>query len=498
MTIMPLAVFAQSASYNPYLIQGTASPAPMTPAEFHGTGTLTFDVGNTGSSDIILVTGQEMLVTVSLSYGVPNVANPNDPLQAITAVSGPGAAWFNWEYFPAQRTLRGTQKATIPGGSRETINIAYKVMENSLPDESYKNGFNANISPPGYTNPQPTNDDTVASYTYVQAFDHGDAPASYDAVAHEINLLKVLGLYQAYMYLGTAVDPEPAYQASATANGDDINQTGGPVLANENGVAFPPMIPGTTVDVPVTITLWDWDTENPLSTATLRGWIDWNRNNDYNNSAAPTGERIISLDVSTYPADLEEPAWTGPKTFTILVPVAVPANASGTYNARFRFGPTVTPILAMAGHGEVEDYQFQAGANLGTVSGHLYLDTNGNATQDGGEPNLPNVTINITNSNNDLQTVATDSNGNWTAIVPAGSTSVKIDESDPQYPTGFAQTQGDDPTVVLAVSGSSINGGIDGFSPGGTISGITQVDTNLDDVGDFTINHITLSLTPLL
>jgi hypothetical protein len=487
-------------SYNPYLIQGFVSPAPMLPAEFNGTGTLTFDVGNTGSSDIVWVTGQEMLVTLSLSYGVPNVANPNDPVQAITAVTGPGAAWFNWEYFPAQKTFRGTQKATIPGGARQTINIAYKVVQNSFQTESYKNGFNTNISPPGYTNPQPTDDDTVAAYTYVQAFDYGDAPAAYAAVSHEVSLVRgpISNLYLAYMALGTVVDPEAANQSSSGATADDTNQTGGLALDDEDGVVFPVMTPGATVNVPVTVTLWDWDPASPTATATVRGWIDWNNDNVYTNTATPGGERIFSLDVSGYLDDLGETAWTGPRTFTIPFPVTVPANATGTYNARFRFGPSVTPTLGLAAHGEVEDYQFQAGAQTGTITGKLYIDTNGDGNQDVGEPNLPNVDVLITDANNNTQTVTTDSNGNWTATVPPGTATVDIVNSDPQYPTGYTQTEGTDPSTVVAVSATSVNAGNDGFYLPGRLTGHLYFDSNGDgnqDAGEPNLPNIDVIIT---
>ena len=46
------------------------------------------------------------------------------------------------------------------------------------------------------------------------------------------------------------------------------------------------------------------------------------------------------------------------------------------------------------------------------VSGHLYIDTNGNGTQDPGEPNLANVDVVITDVNGGTQTVATDASGN--------------------------------------------------------------------------------------
>ncbi len=115
----------------------------------------------------------------------------------------------------------------------------------------------------------------------------------------------------------------------------------------------------------------------------------------------------------------------------------------------------------------------------GTVSGHLYIDTNGNGTQDSGEPDLANVDVVITDSAGIPLTVSTDANGDWVASVPPGSTTVDVDENDPQYPTDHTQTEGDDPTTVTAVSGQSTNAGNDGYAPPkGTVSGHLYIDTN--------------------
>jgi hypothetical protein len=51
----------------------------------------------------------------------------------------------------------------------------------------------------------------------------------------------------------------------------------------------------------------------------------------------------------------------------------------------------------------------------GTVSGHVYEDTNDNGVQDSGEPNLPGVDVVITDSLGNTQTVTTDANGDYTA-----------------------------------------------------------------------------------
>jgi hypothetical protein len=102
-------------------------------------------------------------------------------------------------------------------------------------------------------------------------------------------------------------------------------------------------------------------------------------------------------------------------------------------------------------------------SNTGTVFGHLYLDTNGLGTQQADEPNLANVDVVVTDSNGDIQTITSDANGDWVAIVPPGATTADIDESDPEYPTGSTQTEGTDPTTVTAVADAHTPAGIDGF-----------------------------------
>lgn len=332
-----LGVFGQTLSYNPYLVQPTIAPAPLLPAEFNGAGTITLDVGNTGSSDIAVVAGQEMLLTLTLSYGVPDALDPID------AVGGAGKVWFSWQYFPDTKTYRGTQIATIPGSSRETITIAYRVTQNSFSDQSYKNGFNANISPPGYTNPQPTDDDTVEIYTYVQAFDFGDAPSSYGEARHEIDLRKdpVQGTYNRYIYLGSAVDPEQAMQYSPDALGDDTSQTGGLGVDDEDGVVLPVLITGTTVTIPVVVN--DVDLGIEQAAPRLSGWIDWNGDGDFLDAGEPIAANVLV---------------TASGTVNISVPVPPDAITSQPTFARFRIGTFVFPPTPTgnAAYGEVEDY----------------------------------------------------------------------------------------------------------------------------------------------
>ncbi len=134
----------------------------------------------------------------------------------------------------------------------------------------------------------------------------------------------------------------------------------------------------------------------------------------------------------------------------------------------------VTLIATTAGSTTVD--QDFVEERSGTVNGHLYIDIDGNGTQDGSDPNLAGVDVTITDSNGNVQTVTTDSSGNWSAIVAPGSTSADVDETDPEYPSGYTQTEGDDPTSVTAVVDANTFAGNDGYS--------LDLDTDDDGIPD--------------
>jgi len=91
------------------------------------------------------------------------------------------------------------------------------------------------------------------------------------------------------------------------------------------------------------------------------------------------------------------------------------------------------------------------------LTGHLYSDLNGNNSQDGGEPNLSDVTVIVTDSLGTIFSVTTGIDGNYTVInLDTGVASVNIDELDLDFPTGATQTQGSNPTSVTIVTGVNI------------------------------------------
>ena len=114
----------------------------------------------------------------------------------------------------------------------------------------------------------------------------------------------------------------------------------------------PPDHRGTTVNIEVRVTLWDWNAYTPKAQALLRGWFDWDRSGTFD-----LAELVINREVN------DQVTGTGPQSFTLSFPIPVPSGASGQYYARFRLGPPVdpapTPEVPIADYGEVEDYQDQ-------------------------------------------------------------------------------------------------------------------------------------------
>jgi uncharacterized repeat protein (TIGR01451 family) len=153
------------------------------------------------------------------------------------------------------------------------------------------------------------------------------------------------------------------------------------------------------------------------------------------------------------------------------------------------FGASVTLLENQSR--EDADFGFKGSA---TVSGHLYIDTNGNGTQNLGEPDLAGVDVVVTDVNGAVLRVTSDPSGNWVVTVPPGLTTANVDESDAQFPTGVVQTEGTDPTEVTAVAGVTTSAGNDGYFPSGAISGRVWVDSTRDGNGDSGLGGVTVQL----
>ena len=313
-------------NWKPYVKQGNVTPATLLARQLNGNGVVSFMVGNMGSDPLELVANQEMRVVLTLSFGVPDVM-PLDATTALTVIGGTGAGWFTWSYNKLTNSYTGIQSRTIPAQSEGTVTIGYKVTMNSSKDVP-ANGFNVNLTPPGYTNgANTTSDDAVSFYTFTRAGDFGDAPASYGSADHSIDIDNAANT----VWLGTTVDYEPVDQASPVANNDD--KTG---LDDEDGVIFPDLLPDASVNLPVFVTTAG-DNQGFIS-----AWIDWDGNGQFNN----WGEQVAK----NIPV-------TG--TGTVSLPVTVPGYAITKVPtfARFRIGPENMNSTGSYAFGEVEDYQ---------------------------------------------------------------------------------------------------------------------------------------------
>jgi uncharacterized repeat protein (TIGR01451 family) len=88
-----------------------------------------------------------------------------------------------------------------------------------------------------------------------------------------------------------------------------------------------------------------------------------------------------------------------------------------------------------------------------TLNGILFLDSNGNGVRDAGEPGIPNVTVAVRDGSGPTQAtqlVVTDANGNYSALVRAGTVNVDVDETDPDMPLQAILTTGNEPQNVTA------------------------------------------------
>ena len=109
----------------------------------------------------------------------------------------------------------------------------------------------------------------------------------------------------------------------------------------------------------------------------------------------------------------------------------------------------------------------------------------------------PGVDVVITDSQGGTQTVTTDANGDYSATVPAGSTTADVDEST--LPVGVdVQTAGVDSSTVIVPAGSNTDIGIDGYQPRNPELSIDKVYNGIsidtDGSGDVSVGD-TLSYT---
>jgi len=92
------------------------------------------------------------------------------------------------------------------------------------------------------------------------------------------------------------------------------------------------------------------------------------------------------------------------------------------------------------------------------LTGIVFKDTNGNGQQDGFEPGVPNVGVNITDSSGNSQTITTNGNGEYEASVLVGVTAINVDEST--LLQGLVLTAGSNPATVDILPGGKVGNNV--------------------------------------
>ena len=92
-----------------------------------------------------------------------------------------------------------------------------------------------------------------------------------------------------------------------------------------------------------------------------------------------------------------------------------------------------------------------------SIGDTVFNDLNGDGIQDTGEPGIPNVVINLLNSNgNVIATATTDGNGKYDFTgLPAGTYTVDVDETT--VPSGSVLTTNNEPLIVNLSAGEDFN-----------------------------------------
>ena len=172
----------------------------------------------------------------------------------------------------------------------------------------------------------------LAPAAQAQDFDFGDVPWSNQVARHTAVGPK----------LGTLRDVDPAHQASAHADGDDLDGTD-----DEDGVMFlGPFIPGMQTTVRVVVT-------DAANNSRISGYFDWGGNGHWNH---------LINELAIHNQQVNE----GINDFT----VTVPANAAVGYTfvriKLYNGDSPGTPAGGQRSEGEVEDYRIFVGGPVQT------------------------------------------------------------------------------------------------------------------------------------
>jgi len=117
-------------------------------------------------------------------------------------------------------------------------------------------------------------------------------------------------------------------------------------------------------------------------------------------------------------------------------------------------------------------------ASSGGLTGHLFVDYDGNGTQDAGEPDLPGVDVVIVGDDGTEYRVTSGPDGNWAQTVAMGTATLGVDPAT--VPAGYNLTTANANQTVAVPAGGIASEPI-GYQPEpASISGSVWVDLDLD------------------
>lgn len=117
----------------------------------------------------------------------------------------------------------------------------------------------------------------------------------------------------------------------------------------------------------------------------------------------------------------------------------------------------------------------------GLVTGHVFEDLNGDGAQQAGEPNLPNISVAVTDSYGNVVNVVTDSTGDYTADVAIGSNTAVVDNTDTDLPpAAFLTTNNESQTVTVNPAQTTDTTDVGYQQRNATLSGTVWHDINTD------------------
>jgi len=144
--------------------------------------------------------------------------------------------------------------------------------------------------------------------------------------------------------------------------------------------------------------------------------------------------------------------------FIRLMPYADTTNPGGVYIMAICSLAAGYPVVPSACKYDAFKVKSGAGKVQAVISGAKYLDANKNGKRDSGETGLANWMIHLTGSDGTDETIATDTNGDWSYTVPAhnptsGTTTYNVEEVQQ---AGFAQT-GNTVDQSISAGGASVS-----------------------------------------